>query len=133
MNGPESFSQGVPMETKPPKPKWSQEEIDKGEEILGNIGKIIDTIAITDRYAQASISARSLGYLTTGQTFKQLPSGIKSYIEYVWWLASDEGQENLRKKRIQGNLDLMAEDWNTLYEKDPDYFSHAMTHPDDLE
>ena len=130
MNGPESFSQGTPMAEKSPQPKWSQEEIDKGEDILLYIKKEIDISRVGSKYAQASIAAKALGFITKNQTFKNLPSSIKSYLEYVWWLESSEGRASKSSERIASNLAQMREDWKKLYMNNPD-FRHAMTHPDD--
>lgn len=118
------------MATKASKPKWSAEEVEVAEHVLDQIKKTVDTGTVTDKYAQVSITARALGYLTTNQTFKHLPPEIKSYIEYVWWLESDQGQKNTTAKRVQENLAQMEADWKEQYENNPD-FRRAMTHPDD--
>lgn len=118
------------MVTRSPQPKWSQEEVDTGENILNGIKNLVDTKTVTDKYAQASISARVLGYLPRNQTFKNLPPEIKSYIEYIWWLETDKGKANLSEKRIKENLAEMKKNWAELYENNSD-FKHAMTHPDD--
>lgn len=111
-------------------PKWTEEEIEKGEDILSYIKNNIDTTRVAGVYAQASMAARALGLITKEQTFRNLPPKIKSYLEYVWWLDSPKGREYLTNRRIAGNLAQMKEDWEALYEKNDD-FRRAMDHPDD--
>ncbi len=69
-------------------PRWTEDEIENGEDILHYIKKKIDTNRVEDRYAQASIAAQALNFISKNQTFKDLPSGIKSYLSYVWRLNS---------------------------------------------
>lgn len=71
------------------KPRWSEEDINNSEDILHYIKTEVDTNYIKDPYAQASIAARALGHLKKPkQTFRDLPSGVKSYLSYIWKLDS---------------------------------------------
>lgn len=125
MNGPESFGKGDLMakgKKVAPQPRWTKEEIEKGEEILLGIKTTVDTTNITDQHAQASIAARNIGQLGSNQTFKNLPPAIKSYLEFVWRMESPD-------ERIKRNLAQMKEDFQMQMEN-PD-FRHAKTHPED--
>jgi hypothetical protein len=131
MNGPghsSQFSEGSLM----PKQKkeargWSPEVINSGEDILSYIKTSVDTVVVSSLYAQASIAARALGILGNNETFKNLSTPLKTYLEYVWWQESPEGKASALKK----SLATLEEEWFAKFKKNPS--RHEMVHPDDEE
>lgn len=119
MNGPESLSQGVPVANEK-KPRWSKVEAEKGEDILFHIKSKIGTIRVGSQYAQASIAAHALGLISQKETFKNLPSGIKSYLEFVWKTSS--------QVRLPSDDEWLAEvDHHTLHPEDEVHIIDALS------
>ncbi len=106
-------------------PKWSQEEKDTAENILAHISTSIDTQHVPDKYAQASKAAVALGLITNRQTFRNLPSNIKSYLEFVWRMESPE-------ERLKRNLVQMDKDYAVQMKKSSDFFASRYDDADEL-
>ena len=121
MKGPESprNEKGSQMTTEPEVKRWSQEEARDGESILAYIKTHVDTNVVADKYAQASKAARTLKLLTRDQTFRHLSPGLKSYLEFIWWLDTPEGRKWLLLKNLPTEDEWLKQiDPHTLHPED---------------
>lgn len=133
MRGPEfhQTNKGNEVATEPNTERWSEEEVLDGESILAYIKKHIDTDVVAGKYAQVSMAARALGLLAKDQTFRHLTPGLKSFLEYVWWLDTPEGRKKTLMNRLPTVDEWLAEvDPRTLHPEDE---SDHIKYLDDIE
>lgn len=141
MNGPASFpkpsnqQEGAQMAKKKtaPPPRWGQEDIDLGEDILAHARKTIDPNVIPDKHTQVTMAARSMGKLEKKGSFENLPSKVKSYLEYVWKLESPEERKKRRDAQLNDEYEMQMKtnpDFLASRHEDADRLSEAIQERD---
>jgi hypothetical protein len=103
-------------------PLWNENDISTAKNFLQAMHKLAGTFG-----EKKDTAARSVG---STEGYMGLSDGTRKYISHLGQVAKTKKQDAIYKERLQHNLKLMEEDWERLYNTDPN-FRHAMTHPDD--